>query len=68
MSQGGTHYKVLMEDSSELFFEARDAVNVDVEVHPEDRNVWRVMDAEGRLVFVGQGVRCIVRAADEAEG
>ena len=68
MSSPRSRYKVVMEDDSELFFEAAGPVNVGVEIRVEDENVWRVLDAEGCVVFAGQKVRYIAQTGDEREG
>jgi hypothetical protein len=66
ISNGRKWYKaVMLDDSPEVLFEAEVPVAVDVEVRPEDHNVWRVKDAEGNEVFVGQRVRYIVLAGEE---
>lgn len=59
-------YRVVMNDNSEMFFDADGIAKVDVDIHPEDENIWRVMDVDENVVFVGQGVRYVCEAGKEA--
>jgi hypothetical protein len=58
-------YKAVMDDDSELLFESSLPVKLDVEVHPEDANVWRATDLEGSVVFIAQKVRAIMQVDEQ---
>ncbi|MFQ6098065.1 MAG: hypothetical protein ACE5O2_10100 [Armatimonadota bacterium] len=60
-------YRVVMEDGSEVSFQAAGVGNIDVEVRPEDSNIWRVMDADGNLVFAAQGVSYICEVQESGQ-
>ena len=61
MNLGRRCYKIIFrDDADEVFFDAPSAVKVEVEMHdPPQDPIWRVVDAEGNIVFAGQRVRCI---------